>query len=70
MQNKREKIKMPKTRDEFEERLINAFMAGCTHGYAVEHTGDVFEQEKAGALYWVGKISYEELTEIMEKNFS
>ena len=62
------KIKMPRTRAGFEELLINTFIAGCTHGYAVEHTGNVYEQEHAGALFWIGKISYEECQDIMEKN--
>lgn len=61
---------MPKNRAELEKLLINTFMAGCTHGYAVEHTGDIYEQENAGALWWIGKISYEECQEIMGKNYS
>ena len=59
---------MPKTRAELERLLINTFLAGCNHGYAVEHTGNVSEQENAGALQWIGKITDEECQEIMNKN--
>ena len=59
---------MPQNRAELEILLINTFMAGCTHGYAVEHTGNVLEQEEAGALWWIGKISYEECKKILQKN--
>ena len=54
------KIRMPKTRKEFEDSLINAFKAGCNHGYVVEHTNSVPEQEQLGAEHWIGKISSEE----------
>lgn len=54
------KIKMPKTRAEFEEYIENAFLAGCNHGYAIEHTADICEQEKIGVLHYLGKISTEE----------
>ena len=55
------KIRMPKTRAEFEFQLMNAFMVGCNHGYGIVHEVDVFEQEKLGAENWIGKISDEEL---------
>lgn len=55
------KIRMPKTRAEFEFQLMTAFMAGCCHGYGVVHEVDVFEQEKIGAENWVGYISDEEM---------
>lgn len=54
------KIKMPKTRTELEQLLINTFEAGCNHGYGVEHTDNVSEQEKLGAEHWIGKMSDEE----------
>ena len=56
----RKKIKMPKTRKEFEDFLINAFMAGCNHGYGVEHTTNVTKQEQLGAEHWIGRISNED----------
>ena len=55
------KIRMPKTRAEFEHQLINAFLAGCNHGYGVDHCGYMFEQEMLGAENWIGRISDEEL---------
>ena len=62
-----DKRRMPKTRKEFEECLINTFMAGCTHGYAVEHTVDIYEQERLGALLWIGRISEEEYNQQMKE---
>lgn len=62
--------KVPKNRSELRLLLIDAFMAGCVHGYAVEHTGDVFEQEMLGALWWVGDISKEECAERMKEYFA
>lgn len=61
------KLKMPKTRAEFESCIINAFMAGCQHGYGVEHGVNVYEQEMLGAENWVGRISDEEFYERWEK---
>lgn len=51
---------MPRTRAEFEETLIITFEAGCNHGYMVEHTQGVQEQERLGAELWIGRISEEE----------
>lgn len=59
------KIAMPRNRKRFEECLINTFIAGCNHGYAVEHTLDVNEQEMIGALAWIGKITSEEADEMI-----
>lgn len=61
------KLKMPKTRAEFELYIINAFIAGCQYGYGVEHTVNVYEQEMLGAENWVGRISDEEFYERWEK---
>lgn len=61
------KTRMARTRAEFEECLINAFIAGCTHGYGVEHTENVYEQEMAGALLYVGRITKEEYEATMQK---
>ena len=61
------KISMPKTRQRFEECLINTFLAGCTHGYAVEQTKNVREQEMLGALAWIGRITTKEANGRMEK---
>lgn len=61
------KVRMPRTRAEFEEQLVNAFMAGCVHGYAVEHTQDMHEQEMAGALRYIGKITKEEFDKRMNE---
>lgn len=52
---------LPKTAEEYEMHLMHAFMAGCEHGYSIEHTQNVSEQERLGALRWIGKISDEEL---------
>lgn len=54
------KIKMPRSRKRFDEILINTFIAGCNHGYVVEHTESVREQEMIGALAWIGEITAEE----------
>lgn len=54
------KYKMPKTRAEFEQVITSAFISGCHHGYGVEHTVNVQEQEMLGAEYFLGKISKEE----------
>lgn len=51
---------MPRTKAEFEEILITTFEAGCNHGYGVEHTQNVSEQERLGAEHWIGRISDEE----------
>ena len=61
------KIKVPKTRKRLDELLINTFIAGCNHGYSVEHTRNVAEQELTGALAWIGEITQEEASERMEK---
>jgi hypothetical protein len=61
------KIKMPKTKAQFEAVLINTFLAGCNHGYGVDHSVNVYEQEVLGAEYWVGRISKEELYERWDK---
>ena len=61
------KIPMPRNRQRFEECLINAFLAGCNHGYVVEHTLEVREQEMLGALEWIGRITHEEAAERMLK---
>ena len=54
------KLAMPRTREQFEKSVINAFIAGCEHGYSVDHTHDKAEQEFLGALAWVGRITREE----------
>lgn len=51
------KIKMPKNRKEFEQALMDAFEAGCSYGYGVEHTANIELQEKIGAEHYIGKIS-------------
>ena len=51
-------IQMPY--EEYEQALINAFESGCQHGYAVEHTSSLIEQERLGALHYVGQISDDE----------
>ena len=54
------KHKMPQTRKEFEDEIKYAFLAGCEHGYGVEHGENVCEQEQLGAEHWLGNISDEE----------
>lgn len=54
------KHKIPKTREEFELALMHAFIAGCAHGYGIEHTVNVQEQEQLGAEHWIGRISDED----------
>ena len=61
------KRKMPKTRADFDRALINAFLAGCTHGYGVEHTVNIYEQEMLGAEHWIGKVPDEEFYERWEE---
>lgn len=58
-------LQMPKNKAQLEEMIINAFMAGCTHGYAVEHTTDIYKQEHIGALKYIGKITEEEYNQRM-----
>ena len=41
--------------------LPEPYKAGCEHGYGIEHTQNVLEQERLKVLRWVGKISDEEL---------
>ena len=57
MRNKKQR--MPRTRSEFDSALMHAFIAGCNHGYTVEHSCNVSEQERLGAEHWVGQISDE-----------
>lgn len=64
------KIIMPRSRERLEELLINTFIAGCNHGYAVEHTRCKDEQEMIGALAWIGRITQQEANERMEKIWS
>lgn len=54
------KIKMPKNRKEFEQALMDAFEAGCSYGYGVEHTANIELQERIGAEHYIGKISTDE----------
>lgn len=61
------KFAMPRNRKRFEECLINTFIAGCNHGYVVEHTHAVYEQEMIGALAWIGRITQEEADKKMEE---
>ena len=61
------KLKMPKNRAEFEKYIELAFIAGCNHGYAVEHTANLVEQEKLGALHYLHKIPEEEYVKKMEE---
>ena len=61
------KLSMPRTRKAFEMAVINAFLAGCSPGYAVEHTVSVGEQEMLGALAWIGEITYEEAQRKMDE---
>lgn len=51
---------MPKRKADFEQALIQAFIAGCSHGYGVRHDVDMNEQEMIGALKYIGKIRDEE----------
>lgn len=57
------KIKMPKTRAEFESCLISAFLAGCNHGYGIDHERNVTEQEMLGAEHWINGMFDEEFYE-------
>lgn len=59
------KLAMPRTREQFEKSVINAFIAGCEHGYSVDHTRKKGEQELLGALAWVGRITREEASRRM-----
>ena len=55
------KHRMPKTRTEFEDALMDAFKSGCVCGYGIDHTVNMIEQERLGAEHYVGIITDEEL---------
>ena len=57
---------MPKNKRHFETCLESAFLAGCSWGYAVEHTQNITEQEQVGADCYLGRISSEEANNKME----
>ena len=67
IREKKRKIRMPRTRAEFEALIMNAFIAGCQFGYGNVHTHDLQGQEELGAMCWVGKISEEELEMELDK---
>ena len=54
------KHKMPKNKKHFELCLENAFLAGCTWGYCVEHTQHILEQEQLGVDLYLDRISEED----------
>lgn len=60
-------MRMPKNKKELIEMLKLAFTAGCDWGYVVEHTVNVLEQERLGAMAYVGEISIEEATQKREE---
>lgn len=51
---KKQKIASPKNRKDFEKAIRDAFLAGCVHGYSVEHTIDMEKQETLGAKLYLG----------------
>ena len=53
-------FKMPKNLKEFYATIENAFLAGCTWGYGVDHGKDMSEQEQLGVDQYIGKITPEE----------
>ena len=53
------RIRMPRTRAEFEEILENAFLSGCNWGYGVDHGHNLIEQEQLGVDQFLGRISLE-----------
>lgn len=57
---------MPKNKRQFEACLENAFLAGCSWGYVVEHTNKISEQEQLGADQYLGRISGEEASAKLE----
>lgn len=59
--------RLPEDIDDLNRMLMNAFKAGCNHGYCVEHTLDVVEQEELGAKCYVGLISEDEMYEEWER---
>lgn len=58
---------MPKNKRQFETYLENAFLAGCSWGYGVEHTKHIAEQEQLGVDVYLGRISMDEAYEKIEK---
>lgn len=63
----RSRHRMPKNKKQFETCLENAFLAGCSWGYGVEHTKHIAEQEQLGADAYLGRISIDEAGAKIEK---
>ena len=53
-------FRMPKNKNELYGIISNAFIAGCTWGYGVDHGHDMGEQEQLGVDQYIGKITCEE----------
>lgn len=53
-------FRMPKNQAELHRTIENAFLAGCTWGYGVDHGKNMSEQEQLGADQYIGKITPEE----------
>lgn len=59
--------RLPEDIEDLNRMLMNAFRAGCNHGYCVEHTVNVVEQEILGAENYIGLIPDDEFYEKWEK---
>ena len=64
---KKNRRKMPRTREEFDRAIEEAFIAGCDFAAGVDHGINLYEQYKLGASWWLGLITLEEMHEQWEK---
>lgn len=65
--NMKKQFKIPKNKKELYGIISNAFLAGCTWGYGVDHGHDICEQEQLGVDQYLGKMTLEEAQEKMLK---
>lgn len=60
-------MKMPKNKEEYERRLLNAFQRGMVSGYGVDHT-NIISEEKDKSIEFMKdynfKYDYEELIKL------
>lgn len=56
----KKQFRMPKNKNELYGIIANAFEAGCTWGYGVDHGHDMAEQEQLGVEQYLGRMTQEE----------
>jgi hypothetical protein len=56
----KKQFRMPKNKNELYRIVTNAFLAGCTWGYGVDHGKDMSEQEQLGVEQYLGRMAPEE----------